>query len=105
MIRMSEADWKRFRQVRELALERFCQRVLDECQAISADSSRSAYDRYLAIYELMQERDQAMANGFDAPRRSTAVIQLSILRSLDLVTPEEVAQFSPPIQAATTTGL
>ncbi|TVP68436.1 MAG: peptide ABC transporter substrate-binding protein [Leptolyngbya sp. LCM1.Bin17] len=102
---MPEADWKRFRQVRESALERLCQRVLEECQAISADPSRSAYDRYLAIYELIHERDRDIANGFNNPRRSTAVIQLSILRSLDLVTPEEVAQFSPPIQAATTIGL
>jgi hypothetical protein len=45
--RISESDWKIFKPVRKLALERFCERVLIEAERIRADVSKSQHERYV----------------------------------------------------------
>ncbi|MEF8794153.1 MAG: hypothetical protein V5A50_10800 [Thiohalorhabdus sp.] len=89
-MKIPERDWKNFRRLQGVALERFCQRVLDECQATASDTSRSAHERYLAVFRLIQERDRELADAFDNPRRSTAILTLTLIRSHGLLTEEEV---------------
>jgi hypothetical protein len=55
---ISEPDWKRFRHLRELALERFCERVLSEIGQLASEPGPSAHERYLAVYKLLQRRDK-----------------------------------------------
>ena len=57
----SEADWKNFRQLRELALERFCKRTLDELQPILDNASRTYHDRYLEVFRVLNARDDVLA--------------------------------------------
>ena len=52
MTEIPESDWMIFRQLRERALERFCRRVLEEIEGISADESQSYHSRYGAVYPL-----------------------------------------------------
>jgi len=92
---MSESDWRLFRQLRELALERFCERVLAEIGKVTFDSGPSHHERYLAVFKLIRERDQDLAAAFDNPRRSTALQQLALIRSFALVTDEEFGRFRP----------
>ena len=47
MITISEKDWRVFRKLREVALERFCTRVLDDAGRIAAERTKSAHARYL----------------------------------------------------------
>ena len=95
---ISETDWKTFKRLRERALERFSQRILDESQAIYSDTSTSAHARYLRLYQLMQQRDRELASAFDDPRRSTATLCFRQMRYLGLVTDEELAELSPQFQ-------
>ena len=44
-----ESDWKVFRELRELALERFCERVLDDIEPLRLNTSRNYHERYLAL--------------------------------------------------------
>jgi len=90
-----ERDWKYFRKLQNLALERFCQRVLDEVASLSDDASRSAHDRYLAVYKTMRRRDKELEDAFDRTRRSTAWFQLALIVNHRLLTEEELAGFSP----------
>ena len=71
---IKESDWKVFKRVREAALERFCERVLDEVTRINSDNAKSKHERYVAIYRLVYERNKEIAPIFDHLRRSTAVI-------------------------------
>jgi hypothetical protein len=98
MRNIKESDWKLFKPLRKIALERFCERVLDEVSRISSDGSKSKHERYLAIYRLVRERDQEIDPIFDVLRRSTAVRQLRAFRSHDLVTEQELRQFSPDLR-------
>ncbi|MEX0715815.1 MAG: hypothetical protein WD066_04475 [Planctomycetaceae bacterium] len=94
MRRMSEADWKVFREVHAIALERFCERVLGEVGDLLPDDGRSAHERYLAAYDLIQQRDKELANAFGDFSRSTAWQQLAIIHARGLMTENELARFS-----------
>lgn len=89
-----ESDWKQFRQIREVALERFCERVLQEVLAIAQDSSQSPHARYLSICRILRDRDRELAHAFNAPRRSQMIAQLAAIHALDLLQPDEIGRFT-----------
>jgi hypothetical protein len=89
-----ESDWKKFRRLREVALERFCDRILQEIARLTADESSGLHQRYLAIYELIQKRDREIGRAFNNPRRSQALQQLSAMHALGLVEVEELDAFT-----------
>ena len=97
---LPESDWKLFRKIRALALDRFCERTLAEMVTTASSDPRSAHDRYVAIYELLQARDKELARAFDDLRRSQAIPQLAAMWSLGLLTEAELQQFSAETQAA-----
>ncbi|MCI0379212.1 MAG: hypothetical protein L0215_16510 [Gemmataceae bacterium] len=97
---ISEADWKVFRQVRQIALERFCERVLFDIVRLASDAKKSSHERYLAVFKLIEERDQELADAFNDPRRSTAFFQLTRIQANELLTDEEMSRFSPETRAA-----
>jgi hypothetical protein len=72
-----ESDRKVFRELRELALEWFCKRVLEELEPLRRDTSRSHHERYLDVFRFLQARDEEFAHAFNDPRRSRMIIQLA----------------------------
>jgi hypothetical protein len=62
MHNIKEFDWKIFKGIREVALERFCERVLDEIGGIGSDATKAKHQRYLAIHK-GHSRDLYEANG------------------------------------------
>jgi hypothetical protein len=97
--RISEADWKLLRKLSVSALERFCDRVLSEVGLLAAEPGQSSHQRYLAVFKLLQKQDKKLADMFNNLRRSTALLQLALMRSRDLFTEEEFARFSPETRA------
>ncbi len=92
---MPEADWKRFRQLHAVALDRYCERLLSELQSVAADTGKTPHERYLTIFKLIHRRDKELARAFDDLRRSTALTQLAIIVSFGVVTQEELELFTP----------
>jgi hypothetical protein len=95
-----EADWKLFRKLQPLALDRFCQRVLDEVGQLSRDPTKGSHERYLAVYRLLKDRDKQLAAAFDDARRSTALVQLARIQEEGLLAREEFARFSEGTRTA-----
>ncbi len=93
-VSIPESDWKKFRRLREVALERFCDRTLQEIAKLAADASSGLHQRYLKIYTLMQRRDREMGRAFDDPRRSWALQQLSVMYALGLLEVGELDAFT-----------
>lgn len=91
---LPEADWKLFRSAREVALDRFCARILEESAALIADENRTYHERYGALHELLRERDRELARAFDAPRRSAAFLQLLQIDALGLLPDDHLARFT-----------
>jgi hypothetical protein len=90
-----ERDWKHLRTVKAAALERFCERVLQECAGVLAETDLTAHERYLKLFKLIDRRDDELAGAFDDLRRSTAIFRLMTMRSLGVVTDEEMEGFTP----------
>lgn len=91
-----ESDWKKFKPLRDKALAKFCDLVLSEISAISADDMLSSHERYLEIYSLVQDRDKELGQIFDGYARSRALLQLAMIQSRNLLEPEEFDCFSEP---------
>ena len=94
-----EADWKRFRMLREVALEKFCERVLVEVRQLSGAPNKSFHERYLDVFRQIDDRDKELARAFNDSRRSRMVQQLMCMRALGLIENEELAKFSQETQA------
>ena len=92
---LPESDWKIFRQLRLVALERFCKRVLDEVPRFSLDTERSYHQRYLGLFRWLGDRNDELAKAFDDPRRSQMLWQLAAICAYGLLTPDELARFTP----------
>lgn len=95
---IAEADWKRLRKLHTVALERFCQRILDESQGICDAQSLTAHERYGKLYDLIRTRDKEIASAFDDLRRSTATLHLRLMVAHELLTEEELSTFSPDMK-------
>jgi len=91
---IAEADWRIFRELQPLALERFCERVLGEAQRLSKDAGKTRHERYLAVYRFIRDSDKDLAFAFNDMRRSTAVQHIARIRNLKLWREEEFARFS-----------
>src|SRR5439155_25018794 len=100
MRQIEEADWKVFRQLHPVALERFCERILAEIERAGTNPAKSYHERYLDIFRLIKRRDKQLGDAFNDFRRSTALLQIAIIRSRGLLTDEEFARFSPETREA-----
>ena len=91
---INESDWKILRQLHPQALERFCEQILLEVEAIRSDGAKSSHQQYLAIHGIMQQRNEEMAQIFDNKRRSTAFNQLADMKFRGLLIEDEYSMFS-----------
>ncbi|HEX2886087.1 hypothetical protein, partial [Vineibacter terrae] len=69
-------------------------RTLGEVQALCAETDKTNHQRYLALWDLIRKRDDALAEAFDDLRRSTAAWRLTAMRQLGLLTDEELGRFT-----------
>jgi hypothetical protein len=95
---IDESDWRVFRRLHSIALERFCMQVLEEVRE-AAECKSDYHDCYRKVYRLIRSHDKRMAAAFDDPRRSNAFLLLDNIIGEELLTAEELKQFSQEAQA------
>ena len=96
---ISESDWKLFRRLHPVALERFCQAVIEEINQATSDCRGDYHKRYLEVFSLIMNRDEQMGRAFNDVRRSKAIILLTNIREAGLLTDDEFSQFSAETRA------
>ena len=89
-----ERDWKQLRALHESALQRFCARILDECRSVVGQTTATPHERFLDLFRLLQDRNEDVARAFDDMRRSRALDRLLAMRSLGVITDDDMAKFS-----------
>ena len=94
---IKESDWKVFRKLHKIALERFCERLLKEVRR-TIDGKGSQHERYLKLSALLHRRTKAMAAAFNGARRSRATILLSNIIDEGLLTDKELDEFSAELR-------
>jgi len=95
-----ERDWKVLRQLMPLALDRYCQRTLEDVERVLADRTAGAHACYRSIHRVLGERDVDLASAFDDMRRSQAIFRVREIRRLGLFEPAEYARFSEETRAS-----
>ena len=98
--RIPESDWKVFRELREVALQRFCSRIFETLDRMRQNESGTYHERYIELYGWLHDRNGEMAEAFDDLRRSTMLLRLSVIDSLGLLEPEELERFTPGTREA-----
>jgi len=93
-----ESDWRQFREVHKLLVERFSQKILDELARIIESGQGTAHDKYLHIYKLIEKRDRELGTAFNDFRRSTAIMQLIVMRRMGLLTDQDLLRFTAETQ-------
>ncbi|MEM8493458.1 MAG: hypothetical protein AAF756_21785 [Pseudomonadota bacterium] len=89
-----ESDWKKFKPLREKALAKFCEMVLEEIESIRSENSLSSHEKYLKIYALVSDSDNRIEEIFDGYSRSRALRQLVMFKTEGLLEQSEFACFS-----------
>ena len=96
---IAEKDWKHFRKIHNLAVNRFSKETLSNINKIIASKEiESKHEKYLQIYQYIRERDKMLGDYFNGARRSTAKIMILGLRRLGLISNEEFNQFSDDVK-------
>jgi len=98
--KIQESDWRLFRRLHKVALERFCERVLKEVRSATERTDDGYHKCYLKVFALIRDRDKTIATAFNDPRRSNAFILLANITREGLLTKAELAQFSPEVREA-----
>ena len=92
---ITEKEWKAFTAIKDKALERYCQSILDETTRLCTQTDKTPHERYLELWQLIKERNKTMGKTFDGHSRSRAMLQLMLMRSMDLVDEDELQAFDP----------
>jgi hypothetical protein len=91
---IKESDWKLFRALHAVALERFCHSVIEEIQSATSNCAAGYHDCFLKVFALLQQRNKNLAYTFDDLRRSNAFILLANMKEQGLLNDDEFTQFS-----------
>lgn len=94
MLPIKEADWKTLRQLHPVALDRYCQRILEEIARLGNSAGKSAHQRYIDVYRLVESRDKELERVFSGYSRSRALHEILALREHGLLTEQEYWRFS-----------
>lgn len=95
---INESDWKKYRELHPILLDRYCQRVLEEAGSLCTKAGKNNHQCYLDLYRIIEQRDREMGQLFDNPKRSTAILQIMAINVHGLFTQEEFSSFSQDIQ-------
>ncbi|RLT89653.1 hypothetical protein [Ketobacter sp. GenoA1] len=95
---ISESDWKKFKKIREKALDKFCSLALEDIQEALNKKDADAHSRYLYVYKIVENNDKRLSLIFDDYRRSKARIQLALMVSSDLVDEQDLNVLSDDLQ-------
>ncbi|HAS44206.1 MAG TPA: hypothetical protein DCS93_27255 [Microscillaceae bacterium] len=99
---IKESDWKIFKEIKKKAVDKFCQKALDDFRKVMDNEEDSAHERYGKLYGLVEKRDKLMADLFDQSHsRSGAPLQLLGLRANNLVDEELLAKLSEDLRGST----
>ncbi len=98
---MNESDWKKFKKVKDKALERFCSQALNDLREAMDKESDSSHSTYLLVYRLIENSDKRLGFLFNGHSRSKAQFQLMAMRSKGLVSDSDLEGMSDAFIEAT----
>jgi hypothetical protein len=96
-LEIPERDWKRWRELQKIALERYCMKILNGLTKFKSGKD-TAHDRYLKLWKFLHKHDRIIGTVFNNPRRSTAYIQMHSALTEGIITRDELKEMSEQTQ-------
>ncbi|MES9852767.1 MAG: hypothetical protein ABW170_13185 [Candidatus Thiodiazotropha sp. L084R] len=99
---ITESDWKKFKKIKEEALECFCGNILkDVSEGLVCRDNPTSHGKYLYLYKIIVNYDKQLALLFNDHSRSKATIQLMMLRNEGLVNEVDIQGLSNELKEHT----
>ncbi|MDZ7662627.1 hypothetical protein [Thiohalophilus sp.] len=99
---ISESDWKKFKTIKEAALERFCGGILqDISEGLASSDIPTSHGKYLYLYKTIVNYNKQVALLFDDHSRSKAEIQLMMLRQEGFLDEVDIQELSDELKVRT----
>ena len=95
----TNSDWEIFKVIKEKALDRYCERSLENVEKMIWNSKASNQQRFHDLFDLMQESNVKLGDIFDGHSQSKAYFQLLLMRREGLVEDEELEGLTEEILA------
>ncbi len=92
--KVPEADWKKFRLLKEPLLNRLAERINMHIELILHDSSLSPHEKYIEVFQEMEKSNDIISRCFDDLRRSRFVDHVLSCYRENLFTEAEFSEFS-----------
>lgn len=93
-VNIPESDWKKLKSLKEINLQRACERILERIEKVAESRGGQSYKAYLEIWKIMEHEDTQISKMFDDLKRSTALFKLALWRANGVITEEELSQFT-----------
>jgi hypothetical protein len=95
---IDESDWKLLQEIKAVALERLCERILQQIATQCDLKGETSLHRFLKAFSLIDRGNADIARAFDDLRRSNARQRLRTMISLNLISDEELLGFSSELR-------
>lgn len=96
MHQIPERDWKVLRDIRPIALDRYCRRILNgvnlRMDRFAPDAD--AHGQFIELYQYIREENEQVAYLFDDWRRSTSAKTMMAWAQYGLISEKEFSKFS-----------
>ena len=99
MSSVPEKDWKLFRQLEPLLLAKACESIFIKVEEIAHNRVDKEHQSYLSLYDLIKQEDAKIAETFNNPTRNNVILKIVALKRFDILTDEQLQQFSDETQA------
>lgn len=92
--RIKESDWKLYRELSEVALQRAFEHGVATIQSLATAEVSTDRDRFWNTVEFVNHYKKELADTFDGASRSNALFHLTRFANRHLLTAEELSRFS-----------
>jgi len=98
MRNIPEKDWKKMRAMKDTVLNIACERILEKVKRVIENKENDNHKAYLKLWKIMRSEDDEIAIMFDDLKRSTARIKLVAWKRNNLISDEDLKEFSEETQ-------
>lgn len=98
MASVPESDWKLFRKLQAGLVNAACEAVFVKVEALSKSRADCQHQAFLKLFKLVQDEDLMIAEMFNNPGRSNAILRIMALRRNGILNDEQFSQFSEETQ-------
>lgn len=98
MSELKESDWRKYKTLREIVLQRRCSKIHEKVIAISSSDVGTAHGRYKELYGFIELQERLLMSLISSPSRDSVRNDLVGWKSGETIDSEEFAVFSKELR-------